>query len=79
VLASLRALRQQQPARLILAIPVGPAETVQRLACECDQVIVLDMPEPFWAVGRFYMQFDQTSDGQVIELLDAAPGVKRKA
>ncbi len=78
VLASLRALRQQQPARLILAIPVGPTDTVQRLACECDQVIVLDTPEPFWAVGRFYMYFDQTSDAEVIELLDAARQVKRE-
>jgi putative phosphoribosyl transferase len=69
MLAALRALRQQKPARLILAIPVGPPETIQRLACECDQVIVLDTPEPFWAVGRFYMQFGQTSDEEVIQLL----------
>jgi putative phosphoribosyl transferase len=69
MLAALRALRQQKPARVILAIPVGPPETMHRLACECDQVVVLDMPEPFWAVGRFYMQFGQTSDEEVIELL----------
>jgi len=69
MLAALRALRQQKPARLILAIPVGPPETIQRLAGECDQVVVLDTPEPFWAVGRFYMQFGQTSDEEVIELL----------
>lgn len=69
MLAALRALRQQKPARLILAIPVGPPETIQRLACECDQVIVLDTPEPFWAVGRFYMQFGQTGDEEVVELL----------
>lgn len=69
VLASLRALRQQQPAKLILAIPVGPADTVRRLASECDQVVVLDAPELFWAVGRFYLQFGQTSDEEVIELL----------
>jgi len=69
VLAALCALRKQAPARLILAIPVGPADTVRRLARECDQAIVLDTPEPFWAVGRFYRQFDQTSDGEVVELL----------
>jgi putative phosphoribosyl transferase len=78
MLAALRALRRQKIERLILAIPVGPPETVQRLACECDQVIVLDMPEPFWAVGRFYIHFGQTSDEEVIELLDAAPNVKRE-
>ena len=69
MLAALRALRRQKIARLILAIPVGPPETLQRLACECDQVVVLDTPEPFWAVGRFYLQFGQTSDEEVIQLL----------
>lgn len=70
VLASLRALRKQRPAKLMLAIPVGPAETIHRLARECDRLIVLDTPEPFWAVGRFYLQFGQTSDQEVIELLE---------
>ena len=69
MLAALRGLRLQKPARVILAIPVGPPETMQRLAGECDQAIVLDTPEPFWAVGRFYQQFSQTSDEQVIALL----------
>ena len=69
VLASLRALRQQNLARLILAIPVGPAETMDRLASECDQVVVLSTPEPFYAVGRFYERFAQTSDEEVVELL----------
>jgi len=70
VLASLRALRQREPAELILAIPVGPPETVARLAEEADRVIALETPEPFWAVGRFYIRFDQTTDEEVIELLN---------
>jgi putative phosphoribosyl transferase len=69
MLAALRALRQSRPARVILAIPVGPPETIQRLGQECDQVVVLATPEPFWAVGRFYTHFGQTSDEEVIELL----------
>ena len=72
-LAALRALRKQQPTRLILAIPVGPADAVQRLGRECDQVVVLDTPEPFWAVGRFYTHFDQTGDAEVMELLSVSP------
>jgi putative phosphoribosyl transferase len=72
VLVSLRMLRSQSPARLILAIPVGPAETVEMLAGECDQAVVLSTPEPFWAVGRFYASFDQTSDKEVIALLNTA-------
>jgi predicted phosphoribosyltransferase len=78
MLAALRALRKQKPARLILAVPVGPAETIARLARECDQAIVLATPEPFWAVGRFYARFDQTSDDQVIRLLtDAVQRMRR--
>ncbi len=69
MLAALCALRQLAPERLILAIPVGPPETVQRLARFCDEVVALEMPDPFWAVGRFYGDFEQTTDAQVIELL----------
>lgn len=76
ILAALRALRKQGPQSLILAIPVGPRETIARLARECDQVIALATPDPFWAVGRFYAQFGQTDDAQVIELLDAARSSK---
>ncbi len=71
-LAALRALRRHQPARLILAIPVGPPDTVARLARECDEVVALATPEPFWAVGRFYLHFDQTEDAEVIALLRSA-------
>ena len=73
VLASLRALRQQQPAQLILGIPVSPRDTAQRLERECDQLIALSTPEPFYAVGAFYAQFEQTTDEQVIELLACYP------
>jgi putative phosphoribosyl transferase len=72
VLASLRALRKQSPARLIVAIPVGPTDVVARLARECDQAVVLSTPEPFWAVGRFYERFDQTQDAEVVDLLEEA-------
>ncbi len=78
-LAALRALRKQSPARLIFAIPVGPAETIVRLTRECDLMIALDAPEPFWAVGRFYLQFEQTTDAEVVRLLDdAARWIKSK-
>jgi len=69
VLVSLRALRQQLPAKLILAIPVGPADTLARLARECDQLVVIERPAMFWAVGQFYLDFGQTSDEEVIALL----------
>ena len=71
VLVSLRALCKQA-AQVVLAIPVGPAEVIASLARECDQVIVLSTPEPFWAVGKYYANFQQTSDQEVITLLNAA-------
>ena len=69
VLAGLRAIRQRQPKQLILAVPVGPADTLQTLKEEADQVVCLYTPEIFWAVGAFYAVFDQTSDAEVIRLL----------
>lgn len=70
VLAALQALRKQHPAALNLAIPVGPADVMQRLSHACDQMVVLSTPEPFWAVGRFYADFQQITDQQVIDLLN---------
>ncbi len=72
MLATLRAIRHMQPARVILATPVAARDALERLTRECDQIVVLAMPEPFWAVGRYYARFDQTGDAQVIALLAAA-------
>ncbi|KPL24593.1 MAG: hypothetical protein AMJ93_02080 [Anaerolineae bacterium SM23_84] len=70
VLASLRAIRQHQPAQLILAIPVGPPDTIRLLSQEADRVVCLFTPEIFWAVGSFYSVFDQTTDAEVVQLLE---------
>lgn len=70
MLVALRALRRQAPARLILAIPVGPPDAIRRMESEADQVVVLAAPEPFWAVGAFFSDWSQTSDGEVIALLN---------
>jgi putative phosphoribosyl transferase len=72
VLASLRALRQSEPSRLILAVPVGPPGTISRMSLEADEVVCLHQPQAFWAVGAFYESFDQTSDDEVVRLLDQA-------
>ncbi len=79
MLATLYALRKQEPARLVLAIPVGPSEVVKRLAGACDQVVVLATPDPFGAVGRCYRQFDQTSDNELITLLASAGQLRMDA
>lgn len=70
VLASLRAIKQHQPARLILAVPVGPPDTIRLLSQEADRVVCLFTPEVFWAVGSFYSVFDQTTDAEVVQLLE---------
>lgn len=70
--AALRALRKAGVGRLILAVPVAPPETLERLRGEADEIIALEAPDYFGAVGLFYGNFDQTEDETVIDLLDRA-------
>jgi putative phosphoribosyl transferase len=69
-LATIRAIQTQEPAQLILAVPVGPRDTIESLKREVDQLFCLHAPEVFWAVGAFYNVFDQTSDAEVKALLE---------
>lgn len=71
-LLALRLLRRQDPARLILAVPVGPPETIGKLAREADEIVCLLQPAFFQAVGEFYLDFSPVEDAEVINLLDAA-------
>jgi predicted phosphoribosyltransferase len=71
VRAALRAVRKRKPAKLILAVPVAPAETIASLRDECDDVICLATPYPFHAVGQHYLDFTQTTDAEVRQLLKA--------
>jgi len=75
--AALRALRGRDPARLILAVPVGAPETIAALAGECDEVVCLLAPEPMRAIGYWYEDFGQTTDAEVLALLGAAPAAAR--
>ncbi|TWI54976.1 putative phosphoribosyl transferase [Pseudomonas duriflava] len=68
----LEALAKAQPARLLFAAPVGPRETLDTLRPLADKVVCLLMPEPFYAVGMHYDDFEQTSDEEVITLLAQA-------
>ena len=73
--AAIRAVRQSEPRRVVVAAPVGAAETCERLATMADEVVCVATPEPFQAVGLWYEHFDQTSDDEVIDLLRrGAPG-----
>lgn len=74
VRAALKGLRKNHPARLILAVPVAPADAVAQLADECDEIVCLVSPSPFRAVGAHYADFAQTSDDEVIQLMRQARG-----
>jgi putative phosphoribosyl transferase len=71
--AALRATRRQQPKRLVLATPVAPPDTIERLRPEVDEVVCLDTPRWFAAIGSFYRDFQQVSDEDVVRLLAEAP------
>ncbi|WP_373413806.1 phosphoribosyltransferase [Ensifer aridi] len=72
VKAALKALRKTGAGRIILAVPVAPSGVLRELEAEADQVICLQIPDPFLAVGLHYIDFDQTSDEEVIRLLGEA-------
>lgn len=69
--AAVQAARQRQPARVIVAVPVGARETCDELSSIADEVVCARMPEPFSAVGHWYLDFDQTTDDEVRHLLRA--------
>jgi len=70
--AALAALRDLGPARRILAVPVGAAESVAALRAECDAVVCLAEPVPFLAIGLHYRDFHQVGDDEVLAALGAA-------
>lgn len=70
--AALQGLRRQQPRRLVVAVPVASREAAARLRAEVDEWICLAEPEPFEAVGRHYLHFDQVDDDEVVRALRAA-------
>jgi putative phosphoribosyl transferase len=70
--AAIEALRRQLPSKIVVAVPVAPPDTVSRLRGEADEVICLEAPEMFMAIGQFYVEFSQLSDEAVRELLAEA-------
>jgi putative phosphoribosyl transferase len=70
--AALHAVRRAGPRRLVLAVPVAPPDTIERLRPQVDEVECLMTPDYFGAIGMFYADFRQLSDAEVIELLERA-------
>ena len=70
--AAIRAIRRWEPGRLVLAVPVGAPDTVRAVSSEVDELVCLETPPDFVAVGQYYLDFQQTSDDEVIELIERA-------
>lgn len=70
--AAARWARAQGAGRVVVAVPVAPSPAVARLSAEADEVVVLFTPEPFYAVGQWYRDFDQVSDEEVVGILSRA-------
>ena len=72
MISALHALRAKQPAKLVCAVPVAPAETLEKIRAYADEVVCLDTPMFFQAVGQFYADFPQVDDAEVIAILRQA-------
>lgn len=69
MISALHALRSKKPEKLICAVPVSPPDTLEKVACYADEVVCLESPEWFQAVGQFYMDFPQVEDEEVVAIL----------
>jgi predicted phosphoribosyltransferase len=68
--AAVRAIRQQNPAKLVVAVPTAPADTCKKLSEIADEVVCAATPDPFFAVGESYIDFSQTTDDEVRDLVE---------
>jgi predicted phosphoribosyltransferase len=72
MLAAVRALRAYAPARIIVAVPIAAPEVCEAFRDYVDEIVCVETPEPFYAVGLWYEDFSQTTDEEVRHLLDRA-------
>lgn len=76
LMAAVRLVRAKGPARIVVALGVAPPDTAERLRDVADEVVCLETPQLFAAVGQFFERFDQVSDDEVITLLSAQDGAE---
>ncbi|RWN56163.1 phosphoribosyltransferase [Mesorhizobium sp.] len=79
VRVALKALRKDRAAHVVLAVPVAPRDTLDLIKADADEVVCLATPEPFVAVSRYYEDFEQTTDAEVIRLLREAEQFESKS
>jgi putative phosphoribosyl transferase len=71
VTAAVRVARDLGAGRVVVATPVAPEDTVRSLRRIADEVVVIESPQPFYAVGQAYLAFGQTGDDEVQQILTA--------
>lgn len=69
LIASIKLIKLEQPKEIIVAVPVGPSDTIKKITSYVDKIICLETPYPFSAIGRHYQNFTQVSDKKVNQLL----------
>ena len=72
MISALHGLRESQPQKLICAVPVAPPETLSKIAALADEIVCLEAPADFSAVGQFYAHFPQVEDDEVVRVLQAS-------
>jgi predicted phosphoribosyltransferase len=77
--AALRSVRLRAPKRLICAVPVGSSEACEAMQSEADEVVCLNQPEPFWAVGVYFHHFQPVPDQEVASILEGFRKVQTPA
>ncbi|GAX41213.1 hypothetical protein NIES4075_21820 [Tolypothrix sp. NIES-4075] len=70
--AAIAALHKQQPAKIVVAVPVSSPQTCQEIKSHVDEIICAETPSPFYSVGFWYEKFPQTTDREVRDLLNQA-------
>lgn len=73
MIAALHAVRAKNPSHLVCAVPVAPPSSLARIAPYADEVVCLEAPEDFYAVGQFYRDFGQVDDEEVVRILGKEP------
>jgi len=68
--AAIKSIRKQNPTSVVVAVPVGPRDTIEKIKKEADEIVCLDTPESFFAISQFYSRFEQASDEKVMQLLE---------
>ncbi len=66
------ALRQQQPARTVVGVPISAPDTCREFQAEADEIVCAETPRPFLSFGMWYCNFEQTTDEEVRDLLKQA-------